>query len=430
MQYFRLQLGCLMVILYVIVNYHKAAVQSRIPRNHLFDALMIVTPWAVFFDGLTAWTVNHPDIVSAPVNGLAHLFFFVTMDLVIIITTLYMYDETIGLSKRDKNKNLWLLVPGAISLLLIVAGMGKVQYLHGETTNYSMGFSVYVCFITLFLYYGVMLYLLLSRRRFLPKDKEISATSMIVIVGVVLIVQIIFPEVLLTSIGSTILLVGIYLDFENPSIRKLTIYNQNMVEGFATMVENRDDNTGGHIRRTQAYVNLMLHKMRHDPRYRDIVNVDYLNDVSNAAPLHDVGKIATPDRILQKPGKLTDEEYAIMKEHSARGGEIIKTTFKDTGTPEFRKIAFEVARFHHEKYNGKGYPDGLEGEWIPLHARVMAIADVFDAVSQKRCYRDAMPLDECFAIIEKGSGTDFDPELVKIFLNSREEVEALMREHM
>lgn len=419
-----------MVILYVIVTYHKAAVQSRIPRNHLFDALMVVTPWAVFFDGLTAWTVNHPDIVSAPVNGLAHLFFFVTMDLVIIITTLYMYDETIGLSKRDKNKNLWLLVPGAISLLLIVAGMGKVQYLHGETTNYSMGFSVYVCFITLFLYYGVMLYLLLSRRRFLPKDKEISATSMIVIVGVVLIVQIIFPEVLLTSIGSTILLVGIYLDFENPSIRKLTIYNQNMVEGFATMVENRDDNTGGHIRRTQAYVNLMLHKMRHDPRYRDIVNVDYLNDVSNAAPLHDVGKIATPDRILQKPGKLTDEEYAIMKEHSARGGEIIKTTFKDTGTPEFRKIAFEVARFHHEKYNGKGYPDGLEGEWIPLHARVMAIADVFDAVSQKRCYRDAMPLDECFAIIEKGSGTDFDPELVKIFLNSREEVEALMREHM
>ncbi len=430
MQYFRLQLGCLMVILYVIVTYHKAAVQSRIPRNHLFDALMIVTPWAVFFDGLTAWTVNHPDIVSAPVNGLAHLFFFVTMDLVIIITTLYMYDETIGLSKRDKNKNLWLLVPGAISLLLIVAGMGKVQYLHGETTNYSMGFSVYVCFITLFLYYGVMLYLLLSRRRFLPKDKEISATSMIVIVGVVLIVQIIFPEVLLTSIGSTILLVGIYLDFENPSIRKLTIYNQNMVEGFATMVENRDDNTGGHIRRTQAYVNLMLHKMRHDPRYRDIVNVDYLNDVSNAAPLHDVGKIATPDRILQKPGKLTDEEYAIMKEHSARGGEIIKTTFKDTGTPEFRKIAFEVARFHHEKYNGKGYPEGLKGEWIPLHARVMAIADVFDAVSQKRCYRDAMPLDECFAIIEKGSGTDFDPELVKIFLNSREEVEALMREHM
>ena len=238
--------------------------------------------------------------------------------------------------------------------------------------------------------------------------------------------QIIYPEVLLTSICATILLVGIYVDFENPSIRRLTVYNDSMVEGFATMVENRDDNTGGHIRRTRAYVNLMLHKMRHDKRYEDIVNKDYLVNVSNAAPLHDVGKIATPDRILQKPGKLTDEEYAVMKEHAARGGEIILNTFKDIDNPEFQKIAYEVARFHHEKYNGKGYPDGLSGEQIPLHARVMAIADVFDAVSQKRCYREAMPIDQCFDIIAKGSGTDFDPYLTQMFLDSRAEIEQLM----
>ncbi|MCI7418667.1 MAG: HD domain-containing protein [Clostridium sp.] len=93
---------------------------------------------------------------------------------------------------------------------------------------------------------------------------------------------------------------------------------------------------------------------------------------------------------------------------------------------EFRQIAYEVARHHHEKYNGRGYPDGLMGEQIPLHARIMAIADVFDAVSQKRCYRDAMPLEECFAIIENGIGTDFDPQLAKIFLNSKEEVKHLM----
>ena len=94
--------------------------------------------------------------------------------------------------------------------------------------------------------------------------------------------------------------------------------------------------------------------------------------------------------------------------------------------PEFQQIAYEVARFHHEKYNGKGYPDGLAGEQIPLHARVMASADVFDAVSQKRCYRDAMPVDQCFEIIEKGSGTDFDPRLTKLFLESRDEIEQLM----
>ena len=208
-----------------------------------------------------------------------------------------------------------------------------------------MGMSVYVCFATLFFYYGIILYLLVARHRFLPKEKKLGTASMIVIVGTILIVQIIYPEVLLTSV---------------------------------------------------------------------------------AAPLHDLGKIATPDRILQKPGKLTDEEFAIMKEHAARGGEIILNTFKNIDNPEFQQIAYEVARFHHEKYNGKGYPDGLAGEQIPLHARVMAIADVFDAVSQKRCYRDAMPVDQCFEIIEKGSGTDFDPHLTKLFLESRNEIEQLM----
>lgn len=426
MQYVKLQVGCLIIILYVIVTYVKAADRRHIPCNKLYDALMVVTPWAVFFDGLTAWTVNHIDSVPDIVNRLAHLLFFVFMDLVIIITALYMYDQTIGLSKQNRKKNWLLLVPGVVSLVLIVAGIGQLKYLHGQTTNYSMGFSVYVCFGTLFFYYGIILYLLIARHRFLPKEKKLGTASIIIIVGTILMLQIIYPEALLTSICATILLVGIYVDFENPSIRRLTVYNDSMVEGFATMVENRDDNTGGHIRRTRAYVNLMMHKMRHDKRYEGIVNKDYLVNVSNAAPLHDIGKIATPDRILQKPGKLTDEEYAVMKEHAARGGEIILNTFKDIDSPEFQKIAYEVARFHHEKYNGKGYPDGLSGEQIPLHARVMAIADVFDAVSQKRCYREAMPINQCFDIIAKGSGTDFDPYLTQMFLGSRAEIEQLM----
>lgn len=426
MQYVKLQVGCLIIILYVIVTYVKAADRRHIPCNKLYDALMVVTPWAVFFDGLTAWTVNHIDSVPDIVNRLAHLLFFVFMDLVIIITALYMYDQTIGLSKQNRKKNWLLLVPGVVSLVLIVAGIGQLKYLHGQTTNYSMGFSVYVCFGTLFFYYGIILYLLIARHRFLPKEKKLGTASIIIIVGTILMLQIIYPEALLTSICATILLVGIYVDFENPSIRRLTVYNDSMVEGFATMVENRDDNTGGHIRRTRAYVNLMLHKMRHDKRYEGIVNKDYLVNVSNAAPLHDIGKIATPDRILQKPGKLTDEEYAVMKEHAARGGEIILNMFKDIDGPEFQKIAYEVARFHHEKYNGKGYPDGLSGEQIPLHARVMAIADVFDAVSQKRCYREAMPINQCFDIIAKGSGTDFDPYLTQMFLGSRAEIEQLM----
>lgn len=429
MQYVKLQIGCLLIILYIVVTYIKAATKQKIPCSRLFDALMFVAPWAVIFDGFTAWTVNHLDTVPDYINRPAHLLFFLFMDVTVMITTLYMYDELVGFSKRHKERTVILCIPGITAVLLTTAFIGQLEYRIGLTTNYSMGLSVYISFGSVVLHYGIILYLLITRHRFLPKEKILGTLSFIVIAGVILAVQIIFPEVLLTSIFPTILVLGIYVDFENPSMKKLTRYNEEMVEAFATFVENRDNNTGGHIKRTRTYVNLMLHKMRYDKHYQDIVNKDYLINVSNAAPLHDIGKVATPDAILQKPGKLTDEEYAIMKEHAARGGEIILNVFQNLDDPEFQKIAYEVARFHHEKYNGKGYPDGLVGEQIPLHARIMAIADVFDAVSQKRCYRDAMPLEECFAIIEKGAGSDFDPLLVGIFLEMRDKVTEVCKQN-
>lgn len=381
MQYVKLQVGCLLVILYIVITYIKAT-HRKISCNRYFDVLLAVAPWAVFFDGLTAWTVNHMNIVPEYVNRTAHLIFFVLMDIIIIVTAKYMYSELLGERKKER-ENLFLAIPGILSLVLLVAGIGELHYIHGETTWYSMGFSVYVCFATLVVYYGSILFIVISRHRFLPKDKMLGTLSFIVIMGIILIVQICFPEVLLTALFPTILVLGIYVD-------------------------------------------LILRKMRHDKKYRKVLSKDYINNVSDAAPLHDIGKISTPDRILQKPGKLTDEEFATMKVHAPEGGEIILHTFKDLDNAEFRQIAYEVARHHHEKYNGRGYPDGLMGEQIPLHARIMAIADVFDAVSQKRCYRDAMPLEECFAIIENGIGTDFDPQLAKIFLNSKEEVKHLM----
>ena len=130
----------------------------------------------------------------------------------------------------------------------------------------------------------------------------------------------------------------------------------------------------------------------------------------------------TTDAILQKPGRLTDEEFAIMRTHTEKGGEIIKETFGHIGDGEYEKMTYEVARYHHEKWNGKGYPQGLAGEDIPLCARIMSVADVFDAVSAKRCYRDAMPLEQCFEIIEKGSGQDFDPDIAEVFLDMRERI--------
>ena len=337
-----------------------------------------------------------------------------------------MLDKLIGF--KSKKGMLRVGIPGVISLLLIILGINNLEYIQGSTTWYSMGFSVYVCYVTIFIYYSFILFFTISRRKFLPQDKVMRTLTFIIIAGVILLVQTVFPEALLTSLFPTTMLLGMYISFEDPAIRKVTHQKEEMLDGFATMVESRDNNTGGHIKRTRAYVSMMLKKMSEDRFYRRLLSRDYMTNVINAAPLHDIGKIATPDSILQKPGKLTDEEYAIMKKHAAEGADIIRQTFCDMDDPEFRRIAFEVARYHHEKYNGKGYPVGLSGENIPLHARIMAIADVFDAVSQKRCYRDAMPVQKCFDIIKNGSGSDFDPRLVEIFLNSRDEVEQLMKE--
>lgn len=138
--------------------------------------------------------------------------------------------------------------------------------------------------------------------------------------------------------------------------------------------------------------------------------------------MHDIGKIAIPDVILQKPGKLTEEEFEIMKTHTIQGGQIILETFSHLDEDHYQKIAYQVARYHHEKWNGTGYPEGLKEKEIPLCARIMSIADVFDAVSRKRCYRDALSLEQCFMIIEEGSGRDFDPLLVEVFLQLKGQV--------
>lgn len=204
---------------------------------------------------------------------------------------------------------------------------------------------------------------------------------------------------------------------------QLSHFHNEMVMGFATLVENKDGSTGGHIKRTSTYVKLLAEELRNRGIYKDELTDAYLENLYRAAPMHDIGKIAVPDVVLQKPGKLTDEEFEIIKTHAPKGGEIIQETFGHLENEQYTQMAYEVARYHHEKWNGKGYPDGLKRKEIPLCARIMAIADVFDAVSEKRCYREAMPLEQCFEIIAEGSGQAFEPLLVEVFLDIRDKVE-------
>lgn len=415
---YKLQIACLILVAYIIGVYIKSS--SKTLKCHpIFDILLIVTPWAIGFDGLTAWTVNHMEIVPWWLNNAAHAIFLVLMSSLTGLMFVYIIDQAVGV---PRNRRYLLLIPSAIVSCVIVATMGSIYYVQGKTTWYSFGTPVFLAFVSLLVHFIVIIISLVFHRRTIEKRKVFSLGLCMLVVFIILLIQFFFTEALYTSLLSTFIVICFYMNFEDPALRRIGEFNLEMVTSFATLVENRDGSTGGHIKRTRDYAAIILDDLWKVPRYKQAITKDYVMSVLYAAPLHDIGKISTPDDILKKPGKLTDEEYEIMKQHSSIGGEIILETFSNIGAPDFEKIAYEVARHHHEKWNGKGYPDGLAGEEIPLHARIMAIADVFDAVSAKRCYRAAMPIEKCFKIIEEGSGTDFDPVLVQLFLDAKDRV--------
>lgn len=207
---------------------------------------------------------------------------------------------------------------------------------------------------------------------------------------------------------------------------KIMKIQENTVIGMANLIENRDGETGGHIKRTSAYVELLARTAQSEGYCKDILTDRYIDLLVKAAPMHDVGKIVVPDSILKKPGKLTDEEFAAMKTHAAEGGRIVREVLAGVEETEYIEIASDVSSFHHEKWNGKGYPFNKQGEDIPLSARIMAVADVFDALVSERCYKKAMPLEKAFTIIEEEAGEQFDPILARLFIDSRKDVERII----
>ena len=423
MHYFKLQIGSLFVVLFITFDYIRqiSGKKRSLSCNKSFDALLIVSPWFIFFDGLTAWTVNHLDTVPLWLNNTFHCLFFLAVDVTMFLSFIYLCDATFGFPKSTIKKIL-LCSPFVINVLAIFIFIKDLNYVIGKTTNYSMGLSVIACYLNALVYLLFLFFVVTLYRKKIEKNRYAGVIMSIAVSLTVMTLQSIFPEILITSIVPAAFILGFYLLMEDPSYRRLEKHNYEMISGFSTLVENKDDSTGGHILRTKQYVEIILNQLQNEKKYRNIISRDFVKNMLNAAPMHDIGKISTPDVILQKPGKLTPEEYEIMKQHAPRGGEIIMETFSRLDNPEFLKTAYYVARYHHEKWNGKGYPEGLDGEKIPLCARIMAIADVFDAVSAKRCYRDAMPIDQCFQIIENGRGTDFDPDLVDVFLDAKEEI--------
>ncbi len=197
----------------------------------------------------------------------------------------------------------------------------------------------------------------------------------------------------------------------------------------ADMVENRDSDTGAHVRKTAAYVRIILEGLKKKGYYPEKLTPKYISDVEMSAPLHDVGKINIPDAVLNKPDKLTDEEYEIMKTHTTAGKHIMESAISTVHGESYLKEARNMAAYHHERWDGKGYPEQLHGEVIPLSARVMAVADVFDALSSPRVYKPAFPLEKALSIIQEGAGTQFDPKCVEVFMEALPEVKQVLKKY-
>jgi putative two-component system response regulator len=188
------------------------------------------------------------------------------------------------------------------------------------------------------------------------------------------------------------------------------------IRALAHLAEIRDPETGNHIHRTQNYVHALAERLRNHPRFAGFLTERNIDLLVKSAPLHDIGKVGVPDHILLKPGKLTPEEWEIMKTHAKLGSDAIELAEEDAEQPvAFMLLAKEIAHWHHEKWDGSGYPDGLAGDAIPFSARLMAIADVFDALISARPYKPPMPFGQARAVILEGRGQHFDPDVTDAF---------------
>jgi response regulator RpfG family c-di-GMP phosphodiesterase len=214
------------------------------------------------------------------------------------------------------------------------------------------------------------------------------------------------------------------------SYRKLQNARMATILGLAKLAEYRDEGTGTHLERIREYAKKIAEQMAKNPKYAGHITPEYIDDIYQSSILHDIGKVGIPDAVLLKPDKLTDEEFDVIKRHTTLGGDAIKAIEAKIEGQSFLALGKEIAYNHHEKWDGSGYPRGLNREGIPLSARIIALADVYDALTTKRFYKEAYSHKESKQIIIDLKGTHFDPEVVDVFLALEDEFNRIRREKL
>ena len=353
-------------------------------------------------------------------------------------TIVFTYIAVIAMyqAKKDRNRFSWvialigLIIGIGFALFTVVSSVTSVDWIESESIMIFfiwavLGFGYYAFILTrdkkkifghsmapTFGLYAIIIYSIASwLAQVVKKYNDINRTvGGIIFCAVVAILSQAFFFIVFTIISK----------------REKDMQNK-LVFGMATMVEGRDNSTGGHIKRTSRVVKFIVDEMAKDSSV--VFDSRFTSCVIKAAPMHDLGKITVDDAVLRKPGKFTPEEYAEMKKHSKEGARIVKEILEDYGDEYFEQIAINVAHYHHERWDGSGYPMGLKGEMIPLEARIMAIADVYDALVSKRVYKEEFSFEEAHKIIIDGMGKQFDPNLEKYYLRARGNIEKFYQEN-
>lgn len=306
----------------------------------------------------------------------------------------------------------YLMIP-LIFMTALIGNKGKLM----KYVRNVIIFVASVTFIWLVVYFN-------NKSPLYSLPYAVNVGLLIINVTISFIVTAIYTARIFSSVDNKRSELDISVDEKIAAIERMQ--NQ-IIISFANIIEARDGSTGKHVKRTTDYVEALVNELKRNGDYDDILTERYMHDTMISAPLHDIGKIKVPDAILQKPGRLTKEEFETIKNHTINGKLIIEKSMADIEDEEFLKVAKSVALYHHECWDGSGYPYGIEGDAIPLCARIMTIADYFDALSAKRVYKASMPTSEVFENIKEQRGKKFDPIVTDAFLRIRDQIDEIAK---
>ena len=332
------------------------------------------------------------------------------------------FSGALGMHKQAK-RAIWFFIPHAL-IEIISVPFGWIFYFAEDGYHRGNLFVIYSAFYFLSLIY-LMSSMFIVGKKFRHRDVSTIVMAVVILVAGIIPVTFLNIHTAYISIGMSACLCYIYYndlvqeDTRSDLIsnqKKITEMQEHMISGLAGIIESRDTETGQHVARTRDYVKIIAEGALKDGVYADQINKEYVDLIYTLAPMHDVGKIVVSDTILKKPGKLTPEEFEQIKLHAASGGIVVRRILDGITDENYIKFASDIATYHHERWDGTGYPEKLKGEEIPLCARIMAIADVYDALISERCYKEPIPPEEALKVIKEESGTHFDPKLAEVFL--------------